>query len=77
MNLQQGFIHCFEPKLSTYVKYPQEKYGISREEFFNKIRNNELIFCLLLKEYASIVLPLNEYQEELRKGNVLELYPLS
>lgn len=74
---KKDFFNRFENNPTAFVKYPKEKFGMSKEEMFECIRRNEIICCFVAKRNSWTALKMDEYIEEVRRGNIVENYPLS
>lgn len=74
---KRKFIERNRKNPNSFIKYPREKFGIDKEELLKRVERNELVCCVKTREKMWIVLGMDEYREEVERGNVMELYPLS
>lgn len=70
-------IELFENNPKSYATYPQEKFGISKEEMFDRIKKDELVICYEPKNNIERAVEYGEYVEGVKKGVFLKFSPLS
>lgn len=73
---KREFIERFENDPKALVNYSKEKFGINKKELFARVKRDELVCCAKTREKMWVVLGVDEYKEEAKRGNVVELYPL-
>lgn len=70
-------IELFENNPNSYTTYPQEKFGISKEEMFDRIKKDELVICYDPKDHIERAVEYGEYVEGVKNGVFLRFSPLS
>lgn len=73
---KRAFIERNRNNPSTNMKYPQEKFGISKEEMLKRVERNEILCCFDVKKNSWTSLDISEYKERVKKGEIVEIYPL-
>lgn len=73
---KQKFIESFENNEKALVEYPKKKFGIDKNELFERIREDKILCCFKVKEHSWFPLEIDEYREGVEKGEIVELYPL-
>lgn len=61
---------------NSFIKYPKEKFGIDKEEFLARIERDEIFCCFEARKNSWTALKMDEYKEEVAKGNIVEIYPI-
>lgn len=76
--LRDELIARFEGDKESFTEeYAQEEFGVSREEMFKKVKNNDIIFTFDNEYKGWEITSKKEYKEWIKEGYAVENYPLA
>ena len=73
---KKDFFKRVQDNPNSFIKYPKEKFGIDKDEFLARIERDEIFCCFDARKNSWTALQMDEYKEEVAKGNIVEIYPI-